>query len=284
MRTARPSPLEVAGDDDDDPLGERPAQPGQKAAPAHDFRLVLLDCPRLGSDGGTHHLPSRSLRLVALLALRGRLSRSLAAGYLWPEVSEARARASVRAAVRDLQLRAPSLLRATSADIELDDAVEVDVRGLRAVAHALLTPEPDDGTLAAGLELTPGGAFGGELLPGWPDDWAVAEAERLHQLRLHALDALVDHLTGRRRHAQALEVALATISADPLRESTHRAVMRVFLAEGNTVEALRQYERFRAMVRVEMGIEPSRQMVDLVNEITANRGQQATLSVVRRKS
>ena len=258
-----------------DPGGDRTAAPA--------LALALLDGPRLTAGGTGVHLPSRSRRLLALLALRGPVTRALAAGYLWPEVSESRARASVRAAVRDLQTRVPAVLRVTPAELSLGEAVRVDVRELRDLARRLLVPVPDDDALAGGLDLLPGGRLGGELLPGRQDDWAVAEAERLHQLRLHVLDALVDHLTVRQAYAQALQVALAAVSVDPLRESTHRAVMRVFLAEGNTVEALRQYERFRSMVRLAMGIEPSRQMVDLVDEIAAGGDRHTTLAVVRRQ-
>lgn len=248
------------------------------------YALALLDGPRLAQDGGAIHLPSRSQRLVALLALRGPLSRAVVAGQLWPEVAETRARASVRAAVRDLQQRAPALLTTTPDDLSLAENVPVDVHDLRSLARQVLNAEVDDATLRGALELAPGGRLGGDLLPGWHDDWSIAEAERLHQLRLHVLDALVDHLIARMHYAQALQVAMAAVSVDPLRESTHRGVMRVFLAEGNTVEALRQYERFRLMVRVAMGIEPSSQMVDLVDEITANGGRQGRLFVVRRQS
>jgi DNA-binding SARP family transcriptional activator len=240
-----------------------------------EFTLALLDGPRLSIGNLVVDLPSRSHRLVSLLALRGPLPRSLAAGYLWPEASESRARTSVRAAVRDLQQRVPSLLQATTTELRLNDAVRVDVRRLRELCRELLLPLPNNETLHGGLGLLPDGWLGGHLLPGWHDEWVVAEAERLHQLRLHALDSLANHFLTRQHYAQALQVALATISVDPLRESTHRAAMRIFLAEGNIVEALRQYERFRALVIEAVGIEPSEQMVDLVDEITTSVDQGA---------
>jgi DNA-binding SARP family transcriptional activator len=238
--------------------------------PHSEFALALLDGPRLSIGDLIMSLPARSHRLVALLALRGPLPRSLAAGYLWPEASESRARTSVRAAVRDLQQRVPSLLQATATELRLNDAVRIDVRNLQELCRELLLPRPDGEALHGGLGLLPGGKLSGRLLPGWNDEWVAAEAERLHQLRLHALDSLAHHFLTRQHYAQALQVALATISVDPLRESTHRAVMRIFLAEGNIVEALRQYRRFRTLVIEAVGIEPSEQMADLVEEITAS--------------
>jgi DNA-binding SARP family transcriptional activator len=248
---------------------ERLADPDLERLSGRDARLrvQLLDGPHLFDGAVSVHLPVRSQRLVALLGLRGLQSRSLIGGYLWPEASEDRARASVRAAVRDLQAKVPGLLVAGHAQAGLHPDVRVDVLRFRALAHELLQPRPTSADLDAGLDLVPGGPLGGELLPGWHDDWAVAEAERLRQLRLHALDALVGHLLDRADHAQALQVALAAGAIDPLRESTHRTVMRVHLAEGNPVEALRQYDRFRSTLRVAMGIEPSQRMLDLVAEI-----------------
>ncbi|XUL93960.1 AfsR/SARP family transcriptional regulator [Streptomyces galilaeus] len=97
----------------------------------------------------------------------------------------------------------------------------------------------------------------GELLPGWDEDWVLFERERLRQLRLHALDAVAHQLLGQGMHALALEAALESVRAEPLRESAHRAVVAVHLAEYNVLEAARHYRAFRALLRDELGIEPS---------------------------
>ncbi len=39
--------------------------------------------------------------------------------------------------------------------------------------------------------------------------------------------------------------ALAAIRAEPLRESAHGALIKVFLAEGNQMEALEGFNRYR---------------------------------------
>ncbi|HEY6203669.1 MAG TPA: bacterial transcriptional activator domain-containing protein [Candidatus Limnocylindria bacterium] len=81
---------------------------------------------------------------------------------------------------------------------------------------------------------------GGELLADWCDEWVLLERERLRQLRLHALEVLTQRLVTVGRYADAMEVALAALRSEPLRESAHRAVISVHLAEGNRSEALRQ--------------------------------------------
>jgi DNA-binding SARP family transcriptional activator len=97
----------------------------------------------------------------------------------------------------------------------------------------------------------------GELLPDWYDDWVVIERERFRQARLHALEALCYGLARRGRYDKAIELGLTAVADEPLRESAHRAVMRAHLAEGNRVEALRQYQLCRRFLRERLGFEPS---------------------------
>ena len=60
------------------------------------------------------------------------------------------------------------------------------------------------------------------------------------------------------------EAALAVIATDPLRESAHRALIRVHLAEGNIGEALRQYAFFRRLSTQLLGLDPSPEMEQLI--------------------
>jgi len=107
---------------------------------------------------------------------------------------------------------------------------------------------------------------GGELLPGWYEDWVLFERERLRQIRLYALEKLAGHLAAHRQYARALEAALQCVHLEPLRESAHRAVLTVHLAEHNIAEALRHYEFFRQLLHDEMGIEPSPQLREMLPE------------------
>ncbi|MDX2680546.1 bacterial transcriptional activator domain-containing protein [Streptomyces soliscabiei] len=49
-----------------------------------------------------------------------------------------------------------------------------------------------------------------------------------------------------------------------MRESARRAVIAVHRAEGNFAEALHEYERFRALLTDQLGVEPSLDLTDLV--------------------
>jgi DNA-binding SARP family transcriptional activator len=107
-------------------------------------------------------------------------------------------------------------------------------------------------------------ALSDEILPGWYDDWVLFEAENWRQIRLHALEALADRLTQRRRYADATAAALAAVRAEPLRESPRAALIRVHIAEGNPTEALREFARYSELLRLELGVEPTEGLSELV--------------------
>jgi len=77
---------------------------------------------------------------------------------------------------------------------------------------------------------------------------------------LHALENLARRLSAVGRHSDAIQAALAAIRLEPLRESAHRTLIEVHLAEGNRSEAHRQFQRCRRLLRDELGVEPSDSM------------------------
>ena len=103
-----------------------------------------------------------------------------------------------------------------------------------------------------------------ELLPDWDDGWLHVDRERLRQLRLHVLDAWALQLTEAGDYGLALEVALSALHSDPLRESAHRAVIRVHRAEGNVHEARRAFATCRSVLTQEIGVDPSPITAELV--------------------
>ncbi len=227
------------------------------------WRLRLLDTWRLGQDGRSVEVPWRQQRLIAVLALQGQRPRTHVAGVLWPESNETRAMSSLRAAIWQVQQCLPGLLLEGRGPLGLRPGVRVDVHDLLlCVARNAPTgthngTDPDAGQALSLLTH-------GDLLPGWYDDWVLFERERLQQLRLRALEGLADRLLGAGQVDQALSAALAAVAIEPFRESAHRALIRVHLALGNYVDALRVYDGFRQRLLQELGIPPSPQITALV--------------------
>jgi DNA-binding SARP family transcriptional activator len=64
-----------------------------------------------------------------------------------------------------------------------------------------------------------------------------------------------------------VEVSLAVVADDPLRESAQRVLIRIYVAEGNVHEAVARYRAYRETMRDELGLEPSPQMEALIDEL-----------------
>ncbi len=222
----------------------------------------VLDLPGRGHRPPADDLPRALQRLVAHLCLSSRPTRLATAGQLWPDVPEDHAHGSLRSALWRLNKAAPGLVEASGSDLHLAADVRVDVRDLDAWARQAIAP-------AVGAEdvVLPDTVLLGDLLPGWYDDWVLLERERLRQVRMQALEAVAVRLASVGRHGEALQAAHAAVRAEPLRESAHRMVVRLHLAEGNVAEAVRAYELFRTMLQDELGVPPTEQMTRLVHHV-----------------
>jgi DNA-binding SARP family transcriptional activator len=192
------------------------------------FRLMLAD----------HEVtvPESAQRLLVLLALRGRpQTRMFLAGSLWPEKSDDRAAANLRSSLWRARLPGGQPLVVTSGSlVGLSSAVSLDIGEMEAAGWKLLA-----GSDAALPETRVRSLFFEELLPGWYDDWVILERERIGQIQRHFLEGLVDNLLEAQRYAEALDTALRLKAIDPGRERSQRVLIRVYEAEGSTLQAQR---------------------------------------------
>jgi DNA-binding SARP family transcriptional activator len=224
------------------------------------YRIQLLGGFAVTSEGCSIHLGPSSERLVALLACRASpLPRHLAAGLLWPNRHEGRAKANLRSVVYRTTSSHPGLIMSSLRQVSLSPSASVDFQVVAAAAQRILAGSMDDLCATVRESLTR------DLLPCWyEDDWVIDDRETFRQNRLHALEILSHKLAKRGRYGEAIDAALAVVRAEPLRESAHRTLVMVHLREGNYGEALRQYERCRILLHDELGIDPSPQLQDLI--------------------
>ncbi|HUA27932.1 MAG TPA: BTAD domain-containing putative transcriptional regulator [Streptosporangiaceae bacterium] len=226
--------------------------------------LTLLGGFRLHAGDDPVPIAPGPQRLVALLALHDTaLRRDRVAGMLWGDSTEARAHGSLRSTLWKLQGARPGVVWIQGDNLELADSVEVDLRHVSRLARSLVTGRFDEETIGALLEPR----FCCELLPGWFDEWVLVERERHRQMCLHALESLCEHLTGAGRYGAAVLAGLAAVGMEPLRESAHRALIRVHLAEGNAGEAIRRYRLYEGIAARDLGVGPSPMMRSLLRGI-----------------
>jgi DNA-binding SARP family transcriptional activator len=225
--------------------------------------LRMLGSFDLRANGRLVALPPSVERVVAYLALHpGPATRPNVAGSLWLDVPEVRAMANLRSALWRLRRPGLAIVETRGDYLSLAPDVRVDSHELVRMARGLLdTDESVDGGALDQL------ASSSELLGDWYEDWVLVEREHLRQLRLQALERLALLLAERGAFGRAAETALAAVATEPLRESAHRALIAVHLAQGNRSEAIRQYGIFRRIMREELDLEPSTLMEQLVADI-----------------
>ena len=250
--------------------GRRDAAPvsrAQAVGPGRTYHLRLTGAFALRYGDVPIPLPMSSQRLIAYLALcDGPTQRSHVAGTFWPDVGEDRAMANLRSVIWRVRASRHELIGAEDGQLSLHRNVVVDARELRRTAYAIL--ESGDGGDPMWLDAL---VRSDEILPDWSDEWVLVDRERYHQLRLHALERLCGQLAASGRFGLAVEACLAVLAAEPLRESAQRQLIEVYLSEGNRADALRQFTSYQRVIREEVGVEPSREIAELVSPLTVAR-------------
>lgn len=216
-------------------------------------RLTLLGGFDLVVDDVSVPLTGSAQRLVALLALRRpSVTRTYAAGMLWPDRPDERAAANLRSALWRLPTEGRAVVESTDDRLALSPGVACDFDELLALARRAIVGDWP----RVGDPVDPA-VFCRTLLPGWYLDWVVADGERLRERCAQGLEALCRSLSAVRRHAEAVEAGMAVVAFDQLRESAQRALVEAHLAQGNRAAAASQYRRFETHMASELRLAPS---------------------------
>ncbi|WP_328661690.1 BTAD domain-containing putative transcriptional regulator [Streptomyces sp. NBC_00334] len=232
----------------------------------------------------------RRLLLTRLLIENGRpVSLTELCHSLWGEDQPTAAVSSIRAHISRLRSvldparkgRSPVLVSGTtgyalSVPREARDTAAFDAhvaRARNALAREQLPSARVEINMA--LDLWRGPALGEAAeLP-----FALRESARLNAARQDARELLTTILITQGDLLPAVSVAEQLTIGAPLREASWSLLMRALYAAGRPVEALRQYDRFRAMLARELGLDPSPGLRDL--HIAVLRHDTATLGLPR---
>lgn len=230
--------------------------------------LKVLPCfvLRHGNTGVT--LPPAAQRLVTYVAVQDRpVPRGQLACALWDDATTMHGAANLRTTLWRTHHACRGLLDADATHIMLAEDVTVDVRDAIGLTMAITNsscgvPEGAESAVAA---------LSADLLPDWDEEWLTSPRERWRQLRLHALEILALRLADVGRHVLAVEAALAAITSDPLRETAHRCLIHVHLAEGNRAEAMRAYLRLVKLLNSELGVMPGPEVHAMIANLPIDR-------------
>jgi DNA-binding SARP family transcriptional activator len=111
--------------------------------------------------------------------------------------------------------------------------------------------------------------YRGDLLEGCYEDWCLLERERLQNSYLSMLEKLIRYCLDQRAYQRGIDYAGRVLRLDRAHERSHQQLMRLHYYNGDRTAALRQFERCRAALREELDVEPSRQTIQLYQEIRA---------------
>ena len=200
------------------------------------------------------------LRLLALNVGRPVRIDSLL-DKLWPDVAEAKGRASLRTAASQIRRtlscdcieRRMDGLALTGAWVDVsafrDLAVEARASH-RSGDHAKVVclTRQADAMYLGDFEAHDGGS-----------DWAVELRESMAAMRVALLTDAAESAVELRWLQDAVDLASLVIDADPYSDRGHRGLMSAFAGLGETDRALRVYTNFRAVLHNDLGISPSAQ-------------------------
>lgn len=246
------------------------------------LNLELLGDFRLRTESGTLVTISarKSQAMLAYLAVKpGQLvSRDKMAGLLWSSTAPEQARQSLRQTLstmrRELAAVSPQKILVEEGDfLSLDAAlVYCDVVEFESL---VMTGTPEALDPATRM-------YGGDFLDGFQideerfDQWVLAERDRLHRMALRAHASLVEQLTRGGALDEAIAAAQQSLRIDPLQESMHRTLMRLYLQSGDLLNALQQYDSCAKLLRRELDLEPDAETRALQQEIIDLRRRRNT--------
>lgn len=220
------------------------------------IQLRLLGDPALITQGGIKPLERRAAGLLALVALEPGVTRSRAAGLLWPHSDDAR-RALRQQILRFKKNHGVQLIDGDDA-LTLAAAVAVDVW-----------------TAAHGVVL-------GDLAFDDCEDFNVWLIQQRRQRSHHAISTVSQQLAEAQRQGDldaALHWAEQLLLADGDSEVHHRTLMQLHYLRGDVAQAQAVFERLQAQLRSRFDAQPSPETAQLARTLKA--AQQAQAVVVR---
>ena len=188
------------------------------------------------------------------------LRRECVADQFWQNSSEARQRSALNSAIWRIGKKLPvhSGLRLHSTDttlsLNIDQQIPVDARDLCA-----LVKEATSAGLSRDCAEKLAAALAKSEVPfmqGFDSGWTLAERERISNIRIRGMIALMHWHGDNRNYEEALQIGRRLLCEDPYRETVQIDVMWLYVLNGQRAQAIRQYDAFASILRDELSIEP----------------------------
>lgn len=235
---------------------------------------VLGPLEIVGEQGAVELTAAKERQLLAALVLEAGnvCSRDLLVDALWGPSPPSSAAKLLQVHVSKLRKLLPASARIRTRGsgyaLELEDGVLDAARFERLLAEGGEAARAGNPRLAASLlrralALWRGPAYGDLAY----DEFVRAEAERLEELRVVALEERLAAELELGRHAELLPELRRLADSHPLRERIQAQAMIALYRSGRQSEALERYAATRGRLRGELGLEPGAELSDLQRRI-----------------
>lgn len=248
------------------------------------LNLELLGDFRMRSESGAliNISAKKSQAMLAYLGVKPAqlVSRDKMASLLWSSTATEQARQSLRQTLSSLRKELAQISPDRKILVEEGDFLSIDptlVKVDAAEFERLVSANTDD-ALAQAVAL-----YRGDFLEGFEldeerfDHWVLAERDRLHRVALRAHGTLIEAQVKRGATDQAIATAQQSLRIDPLQESVHRTLMRLYMDAGDLVNALQQYDVCAKILKRELQIEPdaeTRKLFQQAAQLRSKRGSE----------
>ncbi len=222
------------------------------------LRLYFLGPPRFARDDYPVELTvAKAVALLAYLAVtRKPQTRDRLLGLFWPESPADAARKNLRNTLWSIRKAlGDHVVRADDDRLALHESVWVDLHEFEELTDFRQSKIQN---LNSKIDLYRGPFLDGLNLNDAPEFeiWLMTERERLGQLYLRALAALVDRHRAEGQWQEVSAIASRALVYDNLQEPMYRALMEAHARLGERPEALRLYDTLRTTLDRELGVEP----------------------------
>jgi predicted ATPase/DNA-binding SARP family transcriptional activator len=193
------------------------------------------------------------------------VDRGEIAAAFWPDVSDATARSNLR---RHVGYLANALDPSGRADwlVRSPKTLGLNVRaGIWIDVLAFLDAAANERRLRDAVAY-----YDGDLLTDLEEPWVIGDRERLRDRFIQVLGLLVAEERRKNDIPAALRYAADALRADPFREDIVRLVMRLRFESRDRAGAVREFDRFRMLVRDELMVEPAPETVALAETLRTN--------------
>lgn len=231
---------------------------------------VSVAAPGRSPEGRVRIGGAQARAALARLALERAtgVSREALAEVLWPgempptwssvlRTIVSRLRATFVAALPERE-GDPLVFRAGTYRLVVPDDTVVDLEAAEAAVHAAAEAlERGDAAGARRMAEHASTVLRRPLLPDCEGEWIAERRAHMSGLLVTALETTCRACTAVGDVAAAVTAAEESLSREPLRESTYRALMAAHAAAGNRAAGLRAYQRVRRLLAEELGVDPS---------------------------